>query len=102
MESAVRCDAVSPSNRYRNYRLISSMPHKIDIAKQMGAAADRLGLGQDPDTPFARGRVTASARTSSDDEKVREHVTAVVAVRFHLLASSTKRCVCVCSREIAK
>lgn len=40
---------------------------------QIGAAADRLGMGQSSDVPFtatARGRATASAQGSSDDDKV--------------------------------
>eukprot|EP00752_Nemacystus_decipiens_P005915 g5346.t1 len=47
-----------------------------DQAK-IGAAADRLGMVQSSDVPFAstaRGRATASARGSSDDEKTGEDV----------------------------
>eukprot|EP00903_Cladosiphon_okamuranus_P011377 g10723.t1 len=47
-----------------------------DQAK-IGAAADRLGMGQSSNSPFAaaaRGQATASARGSSDDEKTGEDV----------------------------
>lgn len=70
---------------------------------QTGAAADRLGLGQGLDVPFAREgrrRGTASTRESSDDEKVRGHVAAVV-VYFHLLAQE-KTDLEVCESHVGK
>lgn len=104
MESAHRCDAIMyrPQIRYRNYRIyLCPMPDKNDDFMQTGAAADRLGLGQGPDVPFpeeGRGRGSASARGSSDDEKVWEYV-AAVEVYFHLHVAATyvgRLCFCRC------
>lgn len=83
-----RCNRhLSPANRYLITTAVSFIPNENHNGLQTGAASDRLGLGQGPDVPFAgegRARGSASARVSSDDEKVRDHVVAV-SVHFHLL-----------------